>query len=125
MPISSYRACRVCYLNTCRSVFFSSRRQHTRCALVTGVQTCALPISCLLQRQRGRPLPAAMLLNYGAFAPDRTPSYARFGAGDYSLESHEMDAFWAAYVDRPDHLADPPVAQTGRVTGWERVCKYV
>src|SRR3546814_4199007 len=30
------------------SFFFSSRRRHTRCALVTGVQTCALPIS---QRQ--------------------------------------------------------------------------
>src|SRR3546814_7829183 len=28
--------------------FFSSRRRHTRCALVTGVQTCALPI--LLER---------------------------------------------------------------------------
>src|SRR3546814_4226901 len=26
--------------------FFSSRRRHTRCALVTGVQTCALPIWC-------------------------------------------------------------------------------
>src|SRR3546814_11553342 len=31
---------------TCFVVFFfSSRRRHTRCALVTGVQTCALPIS--------------------------------------------------------------------------------
>src|SRR3546814_9214899 len=28
----------------CKFVFFSSRRRHTRCALVTGVQTCALPI---------------------------------------------------------------------------------
>src|SRR3546814_2841188 len=30
----------------CLVVFFfvSSRRRHTRCALVTGVQTCALPI---------------------------------------------------------------------------------
>src|SRR3546814_4156796 len=28
----------ICYF------FFSSRRRHTRCALVTGVQTCALPI---------------------------------------------------------------------------------
>src|SRR3546814_6116906 len=27
------------------SVFFSSSRRHTSCALVTGVQTCALPIS--------------------------------------------------------------------------------
>src|SRR3546814_17237473 len=30
------------------SFFFSSRRRHTRCALVTGVQTCALPISAPL-----------------------------------------------------------------------------
>src|SRR3546814_1118933 len=29
-------------------VFFSSRRRHTICALVTGVQTCALPISSML-----------------------------------------------------------------------------
>src|SRR3546814_3993692 len=28
----------------CCLFFFSSRRRHTRCALVTGVQTCALPI---------------------------------------------------------------------------------
>src|SRR3546814_8697267 len=28
--------------------FFSSRRRHTRCALVTGVQTCALPIFLVL-----------------------------------------------------------------------------
>src|SRR3546814_5075367 len=28
--------------------FFSSRRRHTMCALVTGVQTCALPISGIL-----------------------------------------------------------------------------
>src|SRR3546814_13211787 len=31
--------------------FFSSRRRHTRCALVTGVQTCALPITLLDQSQ--------------------------------------------------------------------------
>src|SRR3546814_6503949 len=28
----------------CCLFFFSSRRRHTSCALVTGVQTCALPI---------------------------------------------------------------------------------
>src|SRR3546814_11989846 len=38
--------------------FFSSRRRHTRCALVTGVQTCALPISpraalCVLAPRTG------------------------------------------------------------------------
>src|SRR3546814_13368720 len=31
------------YISLC--FLFSSRRRHTRCALVTGVQTCALPIS--------------------------------------------------------------------------------
>src|SRR3546814_1478428 len=36
-------SCWVCF-------FFSSRRRHTRCALVTGVQTCALPISTKLLR---------------------------------------------------------------------------
>src|SRR3546814_7599055 len=41
--------------------FFSSRRRHTRCALVTGVQTCALPI---LDRQQTTDLRC----NRGAFA---------------------------------------------------------
>src|SRR3546814_1925972 len=35
--------------------FFSSRRRHTRCALVTGVQTCALPISSGRRRTTVRP----------------------------------------------------------------------
>src|SRR3546814_7867341 len=36
----------MCFVTWCGIVcfFFSSRRRHTRCALVTGVQTCALPI---------------------------------------------------------------------------------
>src|SRR3546814_3092257 len=40
-------------------LFFSSRRRHTRCALVTGVQTCALPIyegDYLLGTSIARPL---------------------------------------------------------------------
>src|SRR3546814_9619957 len=38
-------------LCVCMSDFFflSSRRRHTRCALVTGVQTCALPIWAILE----------------------------------------------------------------------------
>src|SRR3546814_5873076 len=36
----------VCVVFHC--FLFSSRRRHTRCALVTGVQTCALPIFSLL-----------------------------------------------------------------------------
>src|SRR3546814_4088971 len=34
--------------------FFSSRRRQTRCALVTGVQTCALPISVELSAPHER-----------------------------------------------------------------------
>src|SRR3546814_12855466 len=37
------RCCLLCFV----FFFFSSRRRHTRCALVTGVQTCALPIAGL------------------------------------------------------------------------------
>src|SRR3546814_3907763 len=35
--------------------FFSSRRRHTRCALVTGVQTCALPIFGLTDKPEVSP----------------------------------------------------------------------
>src|SRR3546814_3431745 len=60
-------------------VFFTSSRRQTSCALVTGVQTCALPISSkflrcpsmhifparypLLLRQRTRTLPAIRMVN--------------------------------------------------------------
>src|SRR3546814_10977738 len=40
-----YRLLGVVYVVCYCSFFFSSRRRHTRCALVTGVHTCALPIS--------------------------------------------------------------------------------
>src|SRR3546814_1665762 len=46
----------------CYYVFLlSSRRRHTRCALVTGVQTCALPIClyiCSLKREPDQSIPA-------------------------------------------------------------------
>src|SRR3546814_19643687 len=61
--------------------FFSSRRRHTRCALVTGVQTCALPI-CAIERhflegtRRGDR--AASHLGFGAYrAADEPPARLR------------------------------------------------
>src|SRR3546814_10518693 len=48
--VGSFFVCESSYSVSCRLhvvllfFFFSSRRRHTRCALVTGVQTCALPI---------------------------------------------------------------------------------
>src|SRR3546814_7982765 len=43
----------VSFVVLCVFCFFSSRRRHTRCALVTGVQTCALPI-CSDSGRHGR-----------------------------------------------------------------------
>src|SRR3546814_9852914 len=47
--------------------FFSSRRRHTRCALVTGVQTCALPISLGLDQCAHRLLGGAIGERYRRF----------------------------------------------------------
>src|SRR3546814_9496934 len=49
------------------SFFFSSRRRHTRCALVTGVQTCALPI---YNNEFGRPNLNGYFRTYEAVTPD-------------------------------------------------------
>src|SRR3546814_3037813 len=51
--------------------FFSSRRRHTRCALVTGVQTCALPIS----------VPGVTLTN-GVFAAGEIETSVEAEAGE-------------------------------------------
>src|SRR3546814_7109440 len=65
--------------------FFSSRRRHTRCALVTGVQTCALPI---WRGTASAPRAAAIRTHAdGSAAPHRScwpsrhaPATARTGA---------------------------------------------
>src|SRR3546814_7212518 len=62
-------------------VFFSSRRRHTRCALVTGVQTCALPI-------------------YFNFAR-RQIGIHRIGSAGDNLACHCNDAF---VTQRFDHI---------------------
>src|SRR3546814_13872960 len=53
--------------------FFSSRRRHTRCALVTGVQTCALPIF------RNRFVMSPMTRNFspGGIPGDNVAAYYR------------------------------------------------
>ena len=52
--------------------FFSSRRRHTRCADVTGVQTCALPISLIL---------FTYILNYhNGFGQARAGSWQHYAA---------------------------------------------
>src|SRR3546814_8269807 len=62
--------------------FFSSRRRHTRCALVTGVQTCALPILGQAFAERAhaefpRPIAAHTMLHRCAEALGRQRSEER------------------------------------------------
>src|SRR3546814_2558041 len=70
------------FFRSWRRFFFSSRRRHTRCALVTGVQTCALPISPLLMGAGFAALPATAadktltVYTYDAFTSDWGPGPA-------------------------------------------------
>src|SRR3546814_2839624 len=65
--------------------FFSSRRRHTRCALVTGVQTCALPI-LLIEGQAKRPLTLAVCAT-GFDAFGRTAGNAGLAAIDIQTQA--------------------------------------
>src|SRR3546814_7436589 len=90
--------------------FFSSRRRHTRCALVTGVQTCALPISWGLPDLVPR---AVGLLGINVRKPrkrDYRYNFAVSGAtcGDFFGGWREVDNL-----------------QIGRASCRERVCQYV
>src|SRR3546814_14969411 len=77
--------------------FFSSRRRHTRCALVTGVQTCALPIYvCTL----GRILPEFLEVAYKPVREFPIPVVMFMGRHDYTTPS-QPTADWLARVDAP------------------------
>src|SRR3546814_8955737 len=56
-------------------VFFSSRRRDTRCALVTGVQTCALPICCKWLSRKAKRIGGAAI---GRAGKAETSPQARF-----------------------------------------------
>src|SRR3546814_9914948 len=89
-----------CVIVVCLSFFFASRRRHTRCALVTGVQTCALPISL-------------------AHGPDETPQ-----------PSHGLRAISGFIIARTrdhgnGHLPRNAAPEIGRASCRERVCQYV
>src|SRR3546814_14171289 len=73
--------------------FFSSRRRHTRCALVTGVQTCALPIC---ERGRSEPEQTAPEQPAAADPPAAAPpvvSAATPAATQVSLQCYAIGPF--------------------------------
>src|SRR3546814_8857719 len=100
----------------CVVFFFSSRRRHTRCALVTGVQTCALPISLGGFSQVGR---TCMLLS--------TPeSKILVDCGINPGAKHPMDSFPRLdFLDITLDELDAIVIEIGRASCRERVCQYV
>src|SRR3546814_3064454 len=63
--------------------FFSSRRRHTRCALVTGVQTCALPIWERFMRM----MAAGLALLLAAASPAASVDDLGWLAGDWASEA--------------------------------------
>src|SRR3546814_10435485 len=86
------------FLSTCFLCvfFFSSRRRHTRCALVTGVQTCALPI-------------------LGLFPTDKPARRGIISAANPSPDQDQP-------ADEGNQQARD---QIGRASCRERVCQYV
>src|SRR3546814_7825732 len=98
----------VCLVFDMLFFFFSSRRRHTRCALVTGVQTCALPISLRFPFELGD-----RLADDGAVVAN-----AQLGTVVRDLE---------AFLFR--RLASPVLGnqtpEIGRASRRERVCPYV
>src|SRR3546814_7532815 len=92
--------------------FFSSRRRHTRCALVTGVQTCALPIWAGYRpppARRGGAVPRPVV---GDQRRRRDGARAAIGAGQ-------------AHRNHPVRQRVSLSLEIGRASGRERVCQYV
>src|SRR3546814_15610452 len=123
--------------------FFSSRRRHTRCALVTGVQTCALPIFMCLA-----PVVFALLAYYVPALGLRPSDHNNYGAliqpqrpvpNTATLPLHTLDGQpfelsslagkWllvsADSAACPKSCVKTLFIQIGRASCRERVCKYV
>src|SRR3546814_9928669 len=82
--------------------FFSSRRRHTRCALVTGVQTCALPIlmrkyGISAEQSRANSGRLASIAGELGFAFNRGPDFRMRN----SFDAHRL-LTWAGAIEEPD-----------------------
>src|SRR3546814_8139162 len=105
----------MCFVFRC--FFFSSRRRHTRCSLVTGVQTCSLPIFFGLGYTAARL--AARLRGEGWQVVGTT----RDGRGETIAFDDEPRV--RAEIAAATHLLSsvPPADEIGRASCRERVCQ--
>src|SRR3546814_5352785 len=107
----------VCMFSSCAifSFFVSSRRRHTSFALVTGVQTCALPIWLTQAR-------FSSLVQQALKALPEMPEWIEPSL----LERMKWSAWREALIEA--HRGNDPLArdrQIGRASCRERVCQYV
>src|SRR3546814_1110939 len=100
---------------TCCVFVFSSRRRHTGCALVTGVQTCALPI------WRGQHVGDPDSRRQGGHGGH---SAALVGRQRRCARRHIAGGAPAAAHVLP-RAVDLYIEQIGRASCRERVCQYV
>src|SRR3546814_2772958 len=98
--------------------FFSSRRRHTRCALVTGVQTCALPI-CPVGVNTAVGFLAGEAQPTAVFTPTGRPALAGYAWTRSRLVLDVLDDV----RNRIEVVA--PSAEIGRAPCRESVCQYV
>src|SRR3546814_19601733 len=99
-----------CSYYVCDVFLFSSRRRHTSCALVTGVQTCALPISGI--SGSGKSVALRLLEDAGYTCVDNLP--VRF-LHDFIASTRESDLERVAVaidVSSPGALAELPAVIT-------------
>src|SRR3546814_5234328 len=96
--------------------FFSSRRRHTRCALVTGVQTCALPIFkdfTMDATPHEKQAEFKMEIIYDG-RPVGNPKYIFWKPKDIKLK-----------LKLKKSILEGETEQIGRASCRERVCQYV
>src|SRR3546814_7387123 len=102
--------------------FFSSRRRHTRCALVTGVQTCALPIS-LVRRFASA---GAHVIAADVNAESITQIYEESQADGHDVIAMRTDvASESDVIHMVKTTAEKYGREIGRASCRERVCQYV
>src|SRR3546814_10652308 len=99
----------------CCVFFFSSRRRHTICALVTGVQTCALPIYDSL---------IGKLITFGANR-DEAMGRMRNALDELIVDGIKTNAPLHRDLVRDEGFCKGGVNKIGRASCRERVCQYV